>query len=68
MPQTNNRDTNQREHYINILPERTLYKHITECHTQTNNRDTNQREHYINILLNATHKQITVIPIRENII
>ena len=26
---------------------RTLYKHITECHTQTNNRDTNQREHYI---------------------
>jgi hypothetical protein len=47
---------------------RTLYKHITECHTQTNNRDTNQREHYINILPNATHKQITVITIRENII
>ena len=47
---------------------RTLYKLITECHTQTNNRDTNQCEHYINILPNVTHKQITVIPINENII
>ena len=47
---------------------RALYKHITECHTQTNNRHTNQRDHYINILPNATHKQITVIPINENII
>ena len=46
---------------------RTLYKHITECHTQTNNRHTNQRDHCINILPNVTHKQITVIPINENI-
>jgi hypothetical protein len=40
---------------------RTLYKLITECHTQTNNRDTNQREHYINILQNTTQTQFVCV-------